>query len=110
MHQQYAPLTPYLECQLAFVGVANPVVAGLGQGVVERLVHGLARAALDRQAHDPLQQAGILRQVGVVHFVDLMATVMIVVQRQQACPQQQQQHDPPQRPSPQRGHALPSTR
>ncbi|MNH30424.1 hypothetical protein D3C79_907170 [compost metagenome] len=110
MHQQASAVLPDLECQLALVGVAYPMVARLGQCLVECLVHCFTRATLHRQAHDALQQASVLSQVRVVHLVNFVAAVVIVIERQQAGPQQQQQHHPPQGALAQRAHALASTR
>jgi hypothetical protein len=73
MHQQYATLPPDLECQFALVRVAWPMVTGLGQRLVECLVHRFTRATLHRQAHDALQQASVLGQMRVVHLVNFMA-------------------------------------
>jgi len=82
----------------------------LAQRLVERLVQRLPVLLVHGQAHHPLQQASVLRQMGIVDLGDFMAAVVVVVQRQQTAADQQQQHDPPQRALAQRTHARPSTR
>ncbi|MNZ80074.1 hypothetical protein D3C78_986990 [compost metagenome] len=110
VHQQPCSITPYLERQLAFIGVAHAMAPGLAQRLVERPIKLFAVAILHRQVHYPLQQPGILSHVGIVDFVDLAPAVVIVVQGQQAGAEQHQRHHPPQRTLAQRAHSLPSTR
>ncbi|MNN30556.1 hypothetical protein D3C81_1442080 [compost metagenome] len=86
----------------------------LRTGVAERLLEGtverLAVAAGQRHAHHALQQAGVLRQVGVVDFRYLVAAVEVVVEGDGQGAEGQQEHHHEQRAAAQRGHALPSTR
>ncbi|MNC49350.1 hypothetical protein D3C75_985240 [compost metagenome] len=110
VHQQPVVVGPHLEGQLALVAVPHLVVPGLAQGLVEGTVQLVTALLLHRQAHDALQQPGVLRQVGVVHLVNFVAAVVVVVQRQQPAADQQQQHHPPQGALAQRAHALRSTR
>lgn len=110
MHQERPAILPDLKRQLAFVGVPHLMSPCPPQGLVEGLVQRLARAVLYRQAHDALEQAGILGEVGVIHLVNFVAAVVVVVKHQQARAEQQQQHHAPQCALAQRTHALASTR
>ncbi|MNQ87970.1 hypothetical protein D3C85_1032150 [compost metagenome] len=109
-HQAPAVPVPHLEGQFAFVGMADLVRPGAAQGGVEGAVEAVPFGAGQRHVHHPQQQPRVLRQLGIVDLLDLMAAVAVIEVDDEQGAEQQQDHHQPQGAAAQRGHGWPSTR